>query len=137
MTITPSAKRLNTTSKVGARADASSVLRFTGAVKSAARLGRVWRKELVNCIAIGATLAARSSSVPGHASCSADAARRSNLLTIGSKPALNFISTLGIEVSNNNRTQLLAAIFSYQMLLRYNHSQGRHNAQLQWILDAL
>lgn len=38
---------------------------------------------------------------------------------------------------DNNRTQLLAAIFSYQILLRYNHTQGRPNAQLQWILDSL
>lgn len=38
---------------------------------------------------------------------------------------------------DNNRTQLLAAIFSYQMLLRYNRFQGHRNAKLQWILDAL
>lgn len=38
---------------------------------------------------------------------------------------------------DNNRTQLLAAIFSYQMLLQYNRLQGHRDSQLQWILDAL
>ena len=38
---------------------------------------------------------------------------------------------------DNNRTQLLAALFTYQLLVRYNHSQGRCNGQLRWILDAL
>jgi hypothetical protein len=38
---------------------------------------------------------------------------------------------------DNNRTQLLAAIFSYQILLRYNRSRGHRHSQLQWILDAL
>jgi len=37
----------------------------------------------------------------------------------------------------NNRTQLLAAIFCYQWLLRYNHRKGRQNGQSQWILDTL
>lgn len=37
----------------------------------------------------------------------------------------------------NNQTQLLAALFGYQILLRYNHRRGRRNGQLQWILDAL
>lgn len=37
----------------------------------------------------------------------------------------------------NNQTQLLAAIFSYQMLLRYNRKHGRKNGQIQWILDQL
>lgn len=37
----------------------------------------------------------------------------------------------------NNRTQLLAAIFGYQLLIRYNHRYGRKNGQLQWILDTL
>ena len=37
---------------------------------------------------------------------------------------------------DNNRTQLLAAIFSYQLLLRYNHRRGRHNGQIMWIIDA-
>lgn len=38
---------------------------------------------------------------------------------------------------DNNRTQLLAALFSYQILLRYNRQQGHRHNQLQWILDAL
>lgn len=38
---------------------------------------------------------------------------------------------------SNNQTQMLAAIFCYQLLLRYNHRKGRHNGQIQWILDAL
>ena len=38
---------------------------------------------------------------------------------------------------DNNKTQLLAALFTYQLLLRYNHSRGNKNGQLQWILDAL
>jgi hypothetical protein len=37
----------------------------------------------------------------------------------------------------NNRTQLLAALFAYQVLVRYNHRQGNHNGKLTWILDAL
>lgn len=38
---------------------------------------------------------------------------------------------------DNNRTQLLAAIFAYQVLLRYNHRCGKENGQVQWILDTL
>lgn len=38
---------------------------------------------------------------------------------------------------DNNRTQLLAALFAYQILLRYNHRVGRFNAQVQWILESL
>jgi hypothetical protein len=38
---------------------------------------------------------------------------------------------------DNNRTQFLAAIFTYQLLLRYNHRCGNHNGQLRWILDTL
>lgn len=38
---------------------------------------------------------------------------------------------------DNNRSQFLASIFSYQMLLRYNRQQRRKNAQIQWILDVL
>lgn len=38
---------------------------------------------------------------------------------------------------DNNRTQLLAAIFGYQLLLRYNHRRGRHNGQIRWILDTM
>lgn len=37
----------------------------------------------------------------------------------------------------NNRTQLLAAIFGYQVLLTYNHRHGRPHAMLQALLDAL
>ena len=32
---------------------------------------------------------------------------------------------------------LLAALFGYQLLLRYNHRGGRSNGQVQWILDTL
>jgi hypothetical protein len=38
---------------------------------------------------------------------------------------------------DNNRTQLLAALFVYQLLVRYNHKQGRSNGRVRWILDAL
>ena len=38
---------------------------------------------------------------------------------------------------DNNRTQLLAALFAYQILLRYNRRVGRHNGQVQWILESL
>ena len=38
---------------------------------------------------------------------------------------------------DNNRTQMLTAIFAYQLLLRYNHHCGHRNGQLQWILDGL
>lgn len=38
---------------------------------------------------------------------------------------------------DNNRTQLLAALFAYQLLVRYNHRQGRQNGQIKWILDSL
>jgi hypothetical protein len=37
----------------------------------------------------------------------------------------------------NNQTQVLAAIFSYQLLVRYNVRCGRQNAQVQWILECL
>jgi hypothetical protein len=37
----------------------------------------------------------------------------------------------------NNQTQILAAIFAYQLLVRYNHKQGKENGQLRWILDKL
>jgi hypothetical protein len=37
----------------------------------------------------------------------------------------------------NNRTQIGAAIFAYQLLLRYNHRCGNHNGQIKWILDTL
>ena len=38
---------------------------------------------------------------------------------------------------DNNRTQLLAALFAYQILLRYNRRVGRHNGRVQWILESL
>jgi len=31
----------------------------------------------------------------------------------------------------------LAAVFSYQLLVRYNHHCGRKNGQIKWILDQL
>ena len=37
----------------------------------------------------------------------------------------------------NNQTQLLASLFAYQLLLRYNHRCGHRNGQVQWILDTL
>ena len=37
----------------------------------------------------------------------------------------------------NNQTQLLAALFAYQTLVRYNHRQGNDNGQVQWIMDRL
>ena len=36
---------------------------------------------------------------------------------------------------DNNRTQLLAAIFGYQLLVRYNHCHGHQYGQVKWILD--
>jgi len=38
---------------------------------------------------------------------------------------------------NNNRTQMLAAIFAYQLLVRYNHRRGNKNGQVKWIVDSL
>lgn len=37
----------------------------------------------------------------------------------------------------NNQTQLLAALFAYQLLVRFNHRRGRQNGQVRWILDTL
>ncbi len=37
----------------------------------------------------------------------------------------------------NNMTQITAAIFVYQLLLRYHRRQGGQNGNIQWILDAL
>ncbi len=37
----------------------------------------------------------------------------------------------------NNRTQLLAALFAYQLLVRYNHRRGYNNGQIRWLLDIL
>lgn len=38
---------------------------------------------------------------------------------------------------NNNRTQMLAAVFAYQLLVRYNHRCGNENGQVKWIVDSL
>ncbi len=38
---------------------------------------------------------------------------------------------------DNNRTQITAAIFCYQLLVRYNHRIGKNNGQVRWILDTL
>jgi hypothetical protein len=37
----------------------------------------------------------------------------------------------------NNQTQLLAAIFTYQTLVRFNYRKGHRNGRIKWILDAL
>jgi hypothetical protein len=37
----------------------------------------------------------------------------------------------------NNQTQLLAALFAYQLLVRYNRRLGNENGQVRWILDML
>jgi hypothetical protein len=37
----------------------------------------------------------------------------------------------------NNQTQLLAALFAYQTLVRCNHRHGNENGQVHWILDTL
>jgi len=37
----------------------------------------------------------------------------------------------------NNQTQLLSAIFCYQLLLRYNHRCGHRDAQVQWIMESV
>jgi len=38
---------------------------------------------------------------------------------------------------DNNRTQILASLFTYQLLVRFNHRQGRRNGRVRWIMDAL
>ena len=38
---------------------------------------------------------------------------------------------------DNNRTQLTAAVFIYQLLLRINHKRGQNNGQIKWILDTM
>lgn len=38
---------------------------------------------------------------------------------------------------DNNRTQILAATFCYQLLLRYNRRHKLHHGQIQWALDGL
>jgi hypothetical protein len=37
----------------------------------------------------------------------------------------------------NNQTQILAAIFTYQLLVRYNHRCGNKNGRIRWLTDAL
>ncbi len=37
----------------------------------------------------------------------------------------------------NNATQILASLFIYQLLIRYNHRLGNNNGRTQWILDAI
>lgn len=37
----------------------------------------------------------------------------------------------------NNRTQILAAIFAYQLLVRHNHRRGQKNGRIRWFIDAL
>jgi hypothetical protein len=37
----------------------------------------------------------------------------------------------------NNRTQILTAIFAYQLLVRYNHRRGNKNGRIRWITDTL
>lgn len=37
----------------------------------------------------------------------------------------------------NNRTQMLAALFAYQLLVRYNHRHGHKNGQVRWLMDRL
>jgi hypothetical protein len=38
---------------------------------------------------------------------------------------------------DNNRTQILAATFVYQLLVRYNHRCGNDNGRISWILDTV
>jgi hypothetical protein len=38
---------------------------------------------------------------------------------------------------DNNRTQLLAGVLLYQLLLRLNRSNGDHNGRVKWILDCM
>jgi len=38
---------------------------------------------------------------------------------------------------DNNRTQMIAAIFAYQLLVRYNYRRGNKNGQVRWIMDCL
>jgi hypothetical protein len=37
----------------------------------------------------------------------------------------------------NNQTQILAALFVYQLLVRFNHQHGHRNGRVRWILDML
>src|SRR5262245_4081213 len=38
---------------------------------------------------------------------------------------------------DNNRTQMLAALFAYQLLVRYNHRRGNDNGRVKWVIDGL
>lgn len=38
---------------------------------------------------------------------------------------------------DNNRTQILAALFVYQLLVRHNHDNGKTNARIRGIMDTL
>lgn len=38
---------------------------------------------------------------------------------------------------DNNHTQVLAAIFAYQLLVRFNHRCHHQNGKVQWLLDGL
>jgi hypothetical protein len=38
---------------------------------------------------------------------------------------------------DNNRTQILASMCAYQLLVRFNHRCGRLNGRVRWIMDAL
>ena len=38
---------------------------------------------------------------------------------------------------SNNATQVTAAMFVYQLLVRYHHGRGGRNGSIQWILDTL
>jgi hypothetical protein len=38
---------------------------------------------------------------------------------------------------DNNRTQILAAMVCYQLMVRYNHRLGHDNGQIQWIFDRI
>ena len=46
----------------------------------------------------------------------------------------NHVWHRGLE---NNETQMLAALFAYQVLVRYNHRRGNQNGQIRWIPDML
>ncbi|MCP4250480.1 MAG: hypothetical protein GY778_25840 [bacterium] len=37
----------------------------------------------------------------------------------------------------NNATQIAAAVFAYQLLLRFHRKNGGTNGEVQWILDAI
>jgi hypothetical protein len=53
------------------------------------------------------------------------------------KSAFGLDQTVWHRGLGNNQTQFLAAMFCYQLLLRYNRRTGHNNGQVQWILDTL